>query len=241
MDCRTARTFLPYTHSPGELPAEDAEAIAHHLANCSDCRAFAASERSFDRAVAKAMMDVAVPEGLSERIHVRLAEENARVWRRQLLRVAAAAAVLIVAITVGFALFNSRVAISPEEFVSAEDTILVNKFNFNADSVVDYFRSQHDLRIEVPRDLDYSLLTDLEVVKWKGKLVARLDFQKGEARAKVLVLPKRDFRLGKDAGKEAVGSACNVEISDGPGDYWFVIVYSGGGNRQMFLPQAVIG
>jgi Putative zinc-finger len=234
MNCRTARTLLPYLKPPGELPAEDADALTHHLANCADCRALVESDAAFDRAVGRAMADVTVPEGLSERIHVRLAQENARVWQRNLLRVSAAAALLLAALFGGLAVFNSRVPITPEEFVSLEDRLFVNKLNFDANSVVEYFRSQRGLRTDVPRDLDYSLLLSLEVVDWKGKQVARLDFQRDQARAKVLVLPKRDFRIGKDVATILEGSSCSVEMSDGPGDFLFVFIFFNGANRQMF-------
>lgn len=241
MDCRTARLLMPYSR-PGELPAEDAEALARHVDQCSSCRALVAAEQSFDRAVAKAMTDVPAREDLRGQIGVRLAQESARVWRRHLLQVATAASILLVALVLGFGWWSSKIDFEPEQYIEqVEEPNFVRINNSSLESAEEYFRSRN-LKTELPRALDYSLLKQLEVAEMKGKPVARLDFARGEARAKVYVLPKRQFRVGKNAAREAIGSNCTVEVDDSSSrDYLFVIVYFGGGNRQMFQPQAVIG
>lgn len=241
MECKTARLLLPFLRTPGELPPEDVQAIETHLAGCPECRAAVKSEAEFDRAVAQAMVDVAVPAGLQDAIRTRLAQENARVWRRRLVRVSAVAAGLLLVVSIALGWWQSRIVFSPEQFAAEQDQQFIIELDRRLESAEDYFRGQN-LRTELPRDFDYGLLQSLEVVNVKGKSVAKLQFVNGEAHAKVFVLPKRDFRLKQDVPPDVIGSHCTVEVINTSPDFLFVIIYTGkDSNRQKFLPQAVIG
>lgn len=240
MECRTARLLLPYLQTPGELPVEDAQAIEQHLAVCAACRGRVESDRKFDRAIARAMGDVAIPAGLRDDIRIRLAQENARVWRRGLARASAIAAGLLLVASIAFGWWQSRIVFSPEQFVQEQDQQVFLEFNRSLESAEEYFRS-HNVRTELPRDFDYNLLQMLAIVEMKGKPVARLDFARGDARARVFVLPKRDFRLQKDTPFEVMGSRCTLEVIDASPDFLFVIIYTGGGDHQMFMFRAIVG
>jgi hypothetical protein len=116
----------------------------------------------------------------------------------------------------------------------------VLELNRSLESAEEFFRSRN-MRTELPRDFDYNLLQTLSVVEMRGKPVARLDFAKGDSRARVFVLPKRDFRVQKDAPFDVMGSRCTLEVIDASPDFLFVIIYTGGGDHQMFMFRAIIG
>jgi hypothetical protein len=230
--------LLPYLHCPNELPADDLQAIEQHLVVCTQCRAISESERAFDRAVSKAMNDIAAPIELRYAISVRLAQENARVWRRRLAQVAAFAVIMLMIATIGFGFWRSRIEFTPEQFAQSEDE---QSWQHSLESAEEFFRVRN-LQTDIPRDFDYRLLQSLDVVELKGKPVARLDFARDGKHAKVYVLSKRDFKLKKDAGLVAAGSSVTVEVVDARSpDFVFVIVYSGGGSHEDFVLQAVVG
>src|SRR5205085_10030638 len=93
----------------------------------------------------------------------------------------------------------------------------------------------------VPTEFDYRMLSRLDVVNLNGKDVGMLEFTNGPNRAKIYVLPRRDFRAAKNAPESMVGSHCAVEIVEFSKDYYFVIVYFGEANRQLFKPQGIVG
>ena len=236
MDCRTARLLLPYASSPTELAEEDAAEFAAHVGACQDCGAIASREQSFDRAVGNAMNAIEVPAGLREAIHTRMAQEHARVWRRGLLPAAAVAALLFLTAFIGYQWWNAPIEVSPDQLVAEQGPWNVGAFNDNFQTATEFFQARR-LRTALPDDLDYKLLLNLDVVEFKGKPVATLDFQKGQARAKVYILPKQKFRFPKNSPREISGSGWTIEVTDGPGEFLTVIVYFGGGTRQMFQIQ----
>ena len=97
------------------------------------------------------------------------------------------------------------------------------------------------MRAELPTDFDYRLLRGIDVVKLNGKEVARLEFENGPNRARVYILPRRDFQLARSAAESAAGSHCTIEVIEWSKDYLFVIVYFGEANRQLFMPRGVVG
>ena len=240
MNCNTARSLLPYSRVPGELAPDDAAELSRHLTACSACAALALHEEEFDRSVSRAMKAVVVPADLRERIGTRLAQETGRIWRRNLLRGVATAAAVLLVVSLGLGWWNSKSAFLPEQFIQDADHNYILVVNGSRESADEFFR-RNGLRTGLPEDFDYSLVSNLMVVEFAGKNVARLDFQRGAARAVVYVLPKREFRLPRDSSREVAGSQCSVEVVDSSSDYIFVIVYMAGGQRQMFLPQAVVG
>ncbi|HYT95625.1 MAG TPA: zf-HC2 domain-containing protein, partial [Gemmataceae bacterium] len=96
MDCKDARLLLEFAR-PGdkELDHDEAEALRQHLADCPDCSAQAQAERRADEHIGLAMRAVPVPAGLRERVLQKLGPERVPWYRRWPVRVAGAAAVLL--------------------------------------------------------------------------------------------------------------------------------------------------
>lgn len=239
MDCVTARLLMPFANRPGELPAEDAERLRQHLDACPGCRQLMERERSFDAAISRAMVQVEVPAGLRERIGVGLAQQRGRVIQRRTVQIAALAAMLLLALGSWWA-WGSRIVIHPEQLVQSEDEHFVVAFNGNVEAAEQWFRS-HGLKTKLPPELNYALLTNLEVVSFRGHDAARLDFENAGSRMKIYVLPRRHFRLARNAVDEAVGSHATIEVVEASDEFLFVYVYFNGANRAMFLQSALVG
>src|SRR5262249_35463934 len=111
--------------------------------------------------------------------------------------------------------------------------------NRKLDAAIEYFRV-NGLTTELPRELDYDLLTYLEVASFQGKRIARLDFQSANRnRMPVYVLSQKDFRLARQVA-EVMGSRCRVEIVEGPKDYLYVyICFDNQVRRDEFMPKRV--
>ena len=69
-----------------ELEANETEALAAHLADCPDCGPWAEAEHRIDEKVGVAMRDVAIPDGLQQRIVRRLGVERDAWWRARVKR-----------------------------------------------------------------------------------------------------------------------------------------------------------
>src|SRR6516225_8528657 len=99
MECKLAQILIPFAETPQEISAEDRQAFEEHLARCPECGAMVNRERAFHGRVSRAMMDLAVPDGLRAQIHTSLAIDRSRVWRRKLIQTSAAvAAALLLAL-----------------------------------------------------------------------------------------------------------------------------------------------
>jgi len=241
MDCRTAQLLMPFARPPAELPAEERALVERHLAECPACRESAGREQQFDAAVARAMKLVDVPAGLRAQIGVRLAAQHGRTIQRRTWQVAALAACVLLALSFPLGWWSSRTDIDPNQLILFEEdqnnAVVVNPSRELAQA----FLRARGVDVELPTDFDYRLLTHLDVVNFHGKHVAQLEFQNGPNRAKIYVLPRRDFRLAKNAESSAQGSHCTIEIVEWSKDYLFVIVYYGEANRQNFMPRGVVG
>src|SRR5262245_40009675 len=97
MDCKTAWTLFPYakSHAP-ELDVAEGLALRQHLENCAICAPMASYDQAFDESVGKAMRDVPIPDGLRERLVLRLASERHGRQRSWLLYATMAAAATII-------------------------------------------------------------------------------------------------------------------------------------------------
>src|SRR5262245_1101390 len=84
MDCSTARLFLQLGRpgAPRDLDAEEVAELDNHLEQCPACHQFDLDQRRLDAALGRAMLDVEVPSGLKEQIHLRLAADRAATHRR---------------------------------------------------------------------------------------------------------------------------------------------------------------
>lgn len=240
MTCDTVRMLIPFLRPLSELGADDRSEIQAHLQTCSDCRGIAEREQAFDESVQRAFSQVELPTDLQSRIATKLAERNALDLRRLTLRWTTAAVAVLVLFSFGLGWWRSSDAVSADQFVADEDAVLVHIFGGNATAVTEYYR-QHGLKVTVPGDLDYSLLSGLDVVDWKGKPIARMNLQRGTARAKVYVLPKKHFKLGRGSAAEWAGSNCRVEITDESPNFLFVFVFFDDAIRAMFQPRGVVG
>jgi hypothetical protein len=237
MDCRTARLLLPYAARPAELGPEDTAELNAHLASCPQCAAQARAERSFDAAVGQAMTAVAVPLDLKAQIDARLARARGPRWRRSLAQLsAAAAALLLVASLIWLGTYKTPVQ---AEYIAVNWDNYVSDLR-DPDRVKDYFRQQ-GMVVEIPDDFDWDALYWRDVTDFKGHQVARLDFQRGEAKAHIFVLPKSHFRIEKGAPTKYESSRCTVELIDWSKDVIVLIVYQSGATRQNFQKNAIVG
>ncbi len=172
-------------------------------------------------------------------------EQGRQIRRRLVLRgagLASLAAALLLALSFPLGWWNSRITIVAEQVLQDDYGDFQYVLNRNVESAEEFFLHR-GLKTELPRNFDYSLLIDLEVAKFKGHDVARLDFQTGPDRARVYVLPKRQFALPNlsPASLEAPGSECRIEIINELGDYIYLVVWFGNANRQMFMTKPLVG
>lgn len=239
MECRTARSLLPYLLSPGELGAEESAELEQHLAACPACGAVARAERSFDAHVGAAVRSVPVPVGLREHLVTRLAVERGKVWRKQAFRVTAAAAAIL-ALAIGIGVWTNRKAEIDTAALAARLDVYYTSLS-NVDSVVDDLRRQ-GVAIQLPPGFDPRLLADYQVVDFENQRVARLDYQRDGARAHVYVLSTRHFKVGPKTISPIPASTCRVEVLRGERDFIFVVVLVGDATLQHFqLPNEVVG
>jgi hypothetical protein len=79
MDCHQAQAQLDFTKPGKDAPAgPDGQAAQRHLAECDACRLASESQRQFDLQVSRAMVDVAVPEGLADRLRAAVSTATAQ-------------------------------------------------------------------------------------------------------------------------------------------------------------------
>src|SRR5262245_52641140 len=236
MDCRTARLLLPYAARPAELGPEDTAELNAHLAVCPQCAAQAGAERSFDAAVGRAMTAVAIPLDLKAQIDARLARARGPRWRRSLAQLTAAAALVLVGSLIWLGTYKTPVQAEPIADALEGEYIIVK----NEDTAKDFFR-QRGVIAEIPEDFDWSAVVWHDVAKFKGHDVAKLDFQRGEAKAHVYVLPKSHFRIEKGAPLKYESSYYVVEVIDLSKDVIVFVVYESGSMRQHFQKNAIVG
>jgi hypothetical protein len=225
------------------LSDADIARLEEHLASCPSCRDAMEREQTFDASVAPVMTGVDVPSSLRGQIESHLDVERGRARRRQLARAAglvSIAAALLLAISFPLGWWAPRIAINPDQLVQEEDGYTQLLLNRNVDAAEEFFR-ERGLKTELPRDFDYSLLVGLDVVNFKGHDVARLEFQVGQGRAKVYVLPRKQFSLPAQGPLDGNGSLSTVEIIDGPHDYMYLVFYFGNASRQMFMFKGLVG
>ncbi len=94
VDCERAR-MLMHLRLDGELPDDDASALAEHVARCADCRAVDADLRQIDAALREGLAACEPPAELADRVRERL--ERARPARRPWATWLPAAAVFLIA------------------------------------------------------------------------------------------------------------------------------------------------
>jgi hypothetical protein len=243
MDCRTARLLLDYARPQvGELPAGETDALEAHLAGCPDCDALARAERQADERLGQAMRDVPVPQGLQERILVRLEAERGdrqRRWLGWTVRAAAAAAVIVLAVYAGLTLYPKK---PPPLDLWAFHTATVEKYiSPDPRKVEAWFQEQHKLTTTAPSSFNYAYLKHYDLAECQGRRVPMLLFIRGDTEAHVFVVTKEQFDLDAVGDGESVDSGgYHVGVlrdDDRDHDHAFVVVYRGESLKPVLLDE----
>jgi putative zinc finger protein len=228
VDCKTARQFLDFARPRRpELDAAELEELEAHLAECPDCGPLAQAERQMDSRLAQAMQTVPVPADLRGRVLNRLQSERTvqAQKRRRWIVGPAAAAVLLIAVGLGWKLLQKPSSIDVEY---AADSLYSQIFNPQPQVLEDYFRAE-GIRIVAPPDANYSLLRDYGIASFQGKQVARLLFTDGKSNTYVYILPARDFDVAAAMRTPVrMGSGWRADIrQDASGKYGYLVISIG--------------
>jgi len=232
-----------------ELDAWDQEDLAGHLADCSDCGAWAESERRLDSHVGKAMRAVPMPAGLSQRILSHLEGERNAWYRSLAVRVAGLAAVLLLAICLGYAFWwNWKPGVDLVEVATQVDQHL-----YSAEMVEESFADKGVI-MTAPPQFDYARLELHELVDFQGsKQVPYMlffypggDHGRPAAVAQVYVLSDRQFSNIQEARKQMAlpGSRKNVSVLTHPDparqNVLYVVIYTAGADLRVVFRSPLL-
>ena len=229
MDCNYARLLLVFSRKRSELEATEAEALAGHLKNCSQCAGLAETERHVDEAIGRALHDVEMPAGLEGRLLAGLERaRRIRNWRRGLTAAGLAAGLLL---AFGLAWFFWLGAKTTPDYVYIEDEF-GSKIAASPETVEQWFHNQ-GLAMEAPRQLNFGLLMNYDTVQFMNRRVPRLVFfhrgEKESAVAEVYVLSGNQFNLDS-----APQHPASMEVlRDNPNFHYVANVYPKG-SLQLF-------
>jgi len=233
MDCKTARLLLDFARPLcPELEPADAEVLQPHLADCPECGPFAASERRLDDHLGRAVRDVPVPADFKQRLLNRLTKERDAWYRRWIVRVGAAAAVVALVVMGTWYLWPL-----PKPNVDQIQNAMSAKAVAKEEAVADYFR-QRGLSRVMPSQFNFGQLRDYYVEEFEGRRVPALVFWGEEpfpgsdrgtrVFAKVLVLSAGQFNLNdlKERRKADSGSP-KVEVREsGDPNVVFLVIHN---------------
>jgi hypothetical protein len=195
MDCRTARLLLDFSHHPRELVNGESSALEDHLARCAACRSLDRTQRQVDECLGRAVRDVAVPEGLRDRIVGRLAAQrraHRQRWLANGARLAAVAAGLLLLAWLGLLWWpRSKPALELDEVRHGLSLLR----NATPEQVDERFRADYGVNTHVPRQFDYAFLTHYGMAVVQGQHVPMLLFTRDGRRAYVYVLSDQQFDL----------------------------------------------
>jgi hypothetical protein len=209
------------------LEAAELEELEAHLAECPDCGPLAQVERQMDSRLAQAMKAVPVPADLRGRVLGRLqSERDIQVRkRRRWIGVPAAAAILLIALGLGWKLFQKPSTIDVE---GTSDGLFGLSLNPRPQVLEDFFQAE-GIRTVAPADANYSLLRDLGVASFQGKQVPKLLFTDGKSNTYVYILPAREFDVAAAMRNPVIsGSGWKAEMRQDPsGNYGYLVIYIG--------------
>jgi hypothetical protein len=201
MECHHARLLLAFWRRPAdELDAEEQAALRQHLEACRDCALLARDERRADGALGPPMREVAVPDGLQERIVNNLA---ARPRRFPAWIASAAAAVLLAVAGLGYRQFTSPSILTNDLLAN----LLAQKNAIrSAEQAEAWFRDHHQVDMKAPRQFKYAYFNGCNLVDFQGQRVPMLTFRgdNGEL-AQVYVLASAQFDIGSLAHQPGSG------------------------------------
>jgi hypothetical protein len=232
MDCRHARMLLEVAHPLAtELEATETEALAVHLADCPECGPLAEADRRVDEKIGAAMRDVAVPQGLRERIGRRLQVER-DVWLRGLvIRTLGAAAAVIAVGWIGLLWIGKPVEPDLHQVLGVVDQ------RESSAKMVEQVFADMGVTMVAPRKFDYRNLVSFNMAVFpdgNGKLAPHLVFVRREQNgaqfsAQVYVLSGRTFKLDEIRTATLVGSQQNIKVDgiESNPHVVYVIIYTG--------------
>lgn len=238
MDCRTARLLLDFARPRcPELPRSETDALEAHLSGCAECDTLARAERAADARLAQAMRDVSVPQGLRERIAARLQAERGdrhRRWLGWAVRGAAAAAVILLAVWLGFVWYGNR----PRslDLLALHESVCYD--SPDPERVKAAFHDQYKLAIPMPSDFNYACLKFYGVVPCQGRSVPMLLFIRGNAEARVYVISSDQFDIKALENTEPIDSGgYRGEVRSEDADHAFVVIYKGESLQPLLMDQ----
>ncbi|HEY8506584.1 MAG TPA: hypothetical protein VIL46_18520 [Gemmataceae bacterium] len=228
MDDRTAHVWMEFVNlSRSELDPEHAAEVEAQVRALPGGEDLLRQSRAFDSEIGRRLRDVPVPAGLRGRILDRLAARRAARWRRGLLQGLAAAAAVLLAVTL---IWNwqylSRPDLDAERLVHATEPQLRSPFE-----QAQAWLAEQGLHFAPEKPLDTTLLAAYETAEFQGRPVPMLlfiNYREGVF-ARVYVVRSREFDLEAGAG-EAHGSFGSVEViadREEPHRIAYVAVYTG--------------
>jgi hypothetical protein len=226
MECHDARILLTFVERKSEaVDAAERAALQQHLDLCPDCAARAHAERQADEALGKLMLDVPVPADLQGKLLKRLAQQRpSKAWRW------AAAAMIGAVVVIASGIAGSVWYATRPPLVTFEDvTSYQGKgFNWKADDVESDF-NKSGITMRVPGEFKPSNLQRVEIVEFKNRRVARLEYRGispdgATAIADVLVLPNRQFRADQLPKGGVPGGNLTIIRHE---DYTYLIMHNG--------------
>jgi hypothetical protein len=242
MDCKTARLLLHFAGPPAaELDADAARALDAHLGDCADCRDLAESDRAFDAHLGRAVRDVPVPDRLRAALLTRLGAERDAFYRRMLVRAAGAAALVVLAVGLGWYWLNRPPEVTLNDVLATAER--------KSEKEVTAWLKGIDPRLQAPPRFNYEMLATYGFAEVGGRRVPVLTFahsfhgvdEKAPAAwARVYVLSDR--RLDLDTLRQQVeasgvtGVHAKVLAEDAPPGVVYVVVLSGA-DLDSFLEQ----
>jgi hypothetical protein len=230
MDCNHARLLWTLARPPAELDPGETGYLHEHFRQCPACDEWAQREAAWDTALGQAIRAVKPPTGGQGRLLARLKQErSARLWRRSLTGMAAAAGLLL-AVGVAWHFWLGAPAV-----VDIEETQFVvdEKLAAPQERVEAWFRD-HGLHMAAPERFNYTLLHSYDFGTFANHRVAHLVFsypgnrEVSAAIADVYVLPRNQFDVDKITPPANSGRRnLELEFSEDK-EFLFVIFYTGG-------------
>lgn len=223
MECRDAQFYLRlkrHAGAPGtdELGPEAQAALADHCAGCPACAADARAAANFDRALASAMTDVAVPTGLRARLLAHTGAKVATAWRARVARrgvLALAASVLV--------LFGLSV-LSRSRPVVDTDTIaqIADLQAHDPESATRAFLEKNGAPAALPLRFDYALHVFNGYERVGGRDVPVVVFRSPDPADRgtaVVYVFAADGRFDLRQLREAQVSGSHVQVFPGDGEF----------------------